>query len=361
MRAWTLSLGACALTLAGCLFSPAIESYGYTRCESDADCAAGRACFSQRCSPPPWNESAFGVRQLLTVDNPSDEVLPAGAAVPVRVGAGGLLTTDEFGVDGRFAFYDWAAQGWDNVPGFRDLYEDHLNIWLRVSDAVPAGASAQLAWLETSTGTGESQLLEAPEQVFTLFDDIDVAVLDAGDWASFGTGSPMARDGKVNVADNQKLVRTEALTPPFSITARGRINGAACDQLYVGLVSNPGAGFESPSVGFFFAGALTADLEVAPTATSVPQQPGDLESVALDTAEHRLRIDVGSGGVRFWVDGEVVGQPRLSPRFAGAELYFIIDVDGACSFDLERVFVSPLPFESPVVSVGARIEFEIVE
>jgi hypothetical protein len=347
--------------LAGCLFSPAIERYGYTRCDADADCAAGRACFAGRCSPPPWNDPGFGTRQLLVVENPGEDEIPAGAAVPIRVGAGGLLTTDELGADGRFTFYDWAAGGWEDVPAYRDFYEDHLNIWLPVTESVPAGGSAPLAWLDSQSGLTEPQIVELPEQVFALFDDIDVALLDETRWDTFGTGTPNATGGQVNVADNQKLVRLTELVPPFSLTARGRINGATCDQLFVGLVSDPGAGFEPPSVGYYVTGALMADLEVAPTAASVPQQPSDLEQVALDTAEHRFRIDVGSGGVRFAIDGEVVGEPRLSPRFAGDTLYFMIDVDGACSFDLTRLFVTPLPFTHPVVSAEEKVEYEIVE
>lgn len=351
------------LALAGCLFAPAIERYGYTRCDVDDDCAAGRACFAGRCSPPPWNDPGFGTRQLLVVENPGETDVPAGAAVSVRVGEGGLLETADLGADGRFTFYDWGAQAWEEVPVFRDVYDaaGFLNVWLPLRVPAPAGETVALAWLDAQSGANDPQILEAPERVFAVFDDVDVAVLDEASWTTYGTGDVLVGDGRINVADNQKLVRLDALAPPFSLTVRGRINGATCDQLYLGLVSDPGAGFEPPSAGFFVTGNLTAALEVAPTATSVPQQPSDLESIGLDTAEHRFRLDVGDGGVRFVLDGETVGEPRLSPRFAGEALYLIVDVDGACSFDLNRLFVTPLPFTHPTVTAEEKVEFELTE
>jgi hypothetical protein len=351
-----------ALFAAGCFFAPQIDRYGYNACESDADCAPERACRSGLCSPPPWNDPAFGTRQLVLVTNESDEEIAAGAAVPVRIGAGQLLETSAIGVDGRFSFYDWEAGAWSDVPAFRDLWPDYLDIWLPLSAALPAGASAPLAWLDATSGSNEPTQLERPADVFALYDEFDLAVLPPERWTTFGTGEVRSADGVVNVPDNAKLVSLIGLSPPISVTFRARVNGANCDQVYLGLLSDDGAGFEPPSLGFFISGSLAnTQLEVAPTDASVPSQPSELQPLALDTAEHAFTLDAAEGQVRWSLDGVTLGEPRLSPRFAGETLYAVVDVDGACSVDLERVFATPLPFARPVLTAMEPVEFELLE
>jgi hypothetical protein len=346
----------------GCLFAPDVASHGYTDCTSDDDCAAGRSCALGLCAPPPWNDPAFAARRLLVVDNTdTEQAILSGAAVPVRIGAAGLLQSADLGVDGRFTFYDRAAASWTEVPVFRDIYDDQLIVWVPVQEEVPPGASAQLAWLENATDDLLPTVLEEPERVFSVFEDFPFATLDADTWSVYGAGEPTVQNGIVNIADNQKIAHGTGLAPPFSVVARGRINGNTCDQVFVGVVSDDGAGFEPPSAGFFVQQNLATILEVGPAPQSVPQQPPDLEGITLDTAEHRFRIDVGPRTVRFWLDDEPLGSPELVPPFAGETLYFMVDVDGACSFDLTRLMVSPLPFATPEVRAEGAVAYEILE
>lgn len=351
------------LLCGGCFFAPAIEEHGYAKCSSDDACAAGRACYSGRCTPPPWNDAAFARRRLVVVTNAHEtDPLVASAAVPIRIGADGLLGTDALGVDGRLTYYSFAGGAWSALPVWRDVYDDHLLLYVPAQEEVAAGSDGQLAWIETQTGTRDAALVDDGSAVFPLlFDDLDGDALDEARWNSFGTGGPpTVSGGRVNVADNQKLVSTVALTPPFSLTWKGRVNGVTCDALFVGLTSDDGAGFEPPSVGFFVEQDLATILEVGPAADSVPQQPPDLDAIVLDTALHRFELDVGSQKVRFSVDGEVVGEPSTL-RFLGEQLYFTIDVDGACSFDLEVLHASPLPFARPQLRAEDMVEYEIFE
>lgn len=346
-----------SLAASGCLWSPNIEGQGYNRCQADADCAPGRACEVGLCAPPPWNDDAFGARQLFVVENKAATPLPAGAAVPLRVGAGGVIESRELGVDGRFTFFDKDALAWSVTPVFRDIYDDHLLTWIPLGAEVPAGQSAPLAWLETQTGDVAPTILEDPSQVFLFFDELEGTELDPERYDTFGTGTPTLSDGHVNVADNQRLVATVPLAPPVSVVFRGRINGATCSRFYVGLTANDDAGYAPPSAGFFSNAALELVPEVAPDADSVPRPVGD--NVPLDTAQHRFRIDVGDGRARFSIDDDVVAEPDLRPPLEAEALYFRLEVDGACSFDLERLMVTPLPIDEPVVTAEARVEYEI--
>jgi len=246
--------------LSSCLFLPNIEGDGYTSCSESSECEPGRSCEKGYCAPPPWNDERFITRNLLSVQNLSDEAIPAGTAVAVRFAADGVLATSDIGIDGRFSFFTDAE------------------------------------------GT-----------------------LIAGEWREVPT---FFDQGVVNVADNQKLILDEPLTPPFSLTFRGRINGAACDALYIGLEGDNNAGYSAPSMGLFALEGLSANAEVAPEEESVPT-PVE-QNIALDTAEHRYRFDVGGA---------------------------VVDVDGACSFDIERLWVTPLPIEGVKVEGQSRVVF----
>lgn len=348
--------------VAGCFFAPNVDEHGYTRCGADEECAAGRGCLSGLCTPPPWNDEGFAFRRLVAVKNTSEEEpLREGAALPIRIGAEGLLPSDALGVDGRLTYYSFAAGAWRTMPVWRDVYDDHLLLYTTVQEEVPAGAEAALAWVESQTGTRDQSLRDDAAAVFPLlYDALEGEALDETRWRTYGTGTPTWGNGRVNVADNQRLVSRVGLAPPFSLTFQGRINGVTCEALYVGLNSDDGVSDAYPSVGFFVQQGLATLLEVAPTENSVPQQPPDLDDITLDTALHRFRLDVGSQKVRFSVDGEVVGEPA-GLRFQGEDLYFTVDVDGACSFDLELVHASPLPFARPALRAEEAVVYEILD
>lgn len=342
---------------AGCLWSPSIEGHGYNRCQGDAECAPGRSCQVGVCAPPPWNDDRFTARQLFVVENKAEAPLPQGAAVPVRVGEGGVIGSRELGVDGRFTYFDEGTQSWETLPVFRDIYDDHLFAWMPLRAEVPKGGKAALAWLETQTGAPDPNLLEDPSRVFAFFDDFDGDALDAERYDVFGTGTPALGQGRVNVADNQRLVVKEPLVPPFSVVFRGRVNGVTCNRIDLGLGGDDEASYPTPWAGFFLDPSAELVPEVAPTVDSVPRPVGD--GVALGTLEHRFRIDVGDGRVRFSIDDDYVAEPELRPPLEAEALYFRIAVSGECSFDLERLMITPLPIDAPAVSAEARVEYEI--
>lgn len=361
-RALVVSALAAAFS-AGCFFAPNLDEHGYARCTSDDECAAGRGCLSGLCTPPPWNDDRFARRQLVVVKNEdATDPLVAGTAVPVRLGAEGLLPASALGVDGRLAYYSFAAGAWRAVPVWRDVYDDHLLLYTALQEDVPPGGEGQLAWIEAQTGEREPAFFDDAASVFPLwFDELEGDTLDPERWKTFGTGgAPTVGGGRVNVADNQQIVSTLALEPPFSLTFKGRLNGVTCEAVYLGLTSDDRLGLTTPSLGFFVESGLVTQLEVGPAAVSTPQQPPDLDEITLDTALHRFRLDVGSQKVRFSVDGEVVGEPK-GLLFAGEQLYFTVDVDGACSFDLELVHASPLPFARPALRAEDAVLYEILD
>ena len=59
----------------------------------------------------------------------------------------------------------------------------------------------------------------------------------------------------------------------------------------------------------------------------------------------------------MYIDDEEVAAPDLRPPFANQELYAVVDVDGACSFDIERLWVTPLPIEGVKVEGQSRVVF----
>jgi hypothetical protein len=348
------------LAAPGCLFVPDVQSHGYTRCSDDSECAAGRACAAGLCAPPRWNDARFERRQLIVVDNRAEEPLRAGMALPLRIGAEGLLASAAFGVDGRFTYFSFKDDAWREVPTWRDIYGGHLFAWLPLQEDVPAGRKAPLVWVESLTGEREPNLREDVGRVFPLlFEELEEQALFAdGRWRFFGTGgAPLHGEGRVVVADNQKLVLRTRLAPPFSLTARGRINGVTCQQVYVGLTASDGVSFEPPSVGFWMNNGLEAQLEVAPQEVSEPRYVG---SAQLDTAMRRYRIDVGDQSVRWALDDEVLGEPE-GLRFLGEELFFRVEVGGACSFELDTLWVTPLPFVHPTLRAEPVVEYRIFE
>lgn len=341
----------------GCFWAPDIASQGYTACTNIDDCAAGRICEMGICAPPAWHDEGFGSRQLFVVRNPSGQDLPAGTPIPIRVGANGLLQSQELGVDGRFVFFAQDSDAWEILPSYRDVYEDFLNVYLPLPESVPASEQRQLAWLETRTESGLSNYLEDPDRIFHYFDDFIGNELSSTRYSNFGTGVPTVEDNRVRVADNQRLVGKVPFSQPFSFQARARINGVNCRRFFIGLTASDGVSYAAPSAGFFSNEALEVLPEIAPTQDSVPRPVA--APAELSTAEHRLRIDIGEGRARFWVDDLMIAEPELRPAFEDTPLHLRVEVDGECSVEVERFFVSKTPIDVPVVQAEPRVDYEI--
>lgn len=368
---WASGLCLTLLCSSACLFAPRLEENGYTLCENDADCEPGRDCDVGICGPPPWFDEAYAQRRLLVVDNPSTEApLAAGSAVPVRIGEGGLFPVEELGADARFVTYDRSndsgenpGEGWSEVPAFRVLELESLTQWMRVPTEVPPGGSAVLSWMHRERADGEILVMLDALAVFDRYDDFtDVGInpvpeLNPTRYRVDGTGDATVEEGRVVLRDNTQLFALERLEPPFVLTATGRINGLLCDALFIGLQGDDFVGSVPPYVGFFFQQQLDVALDVVPTAAS---QPGPLDFLQLDapTALHRYTIEVNAGRVRLSVDEQVLAERTdLVPPMADDELVFTVDVDGDCTFDLESIWVTHLPFDGPDVRVMNPVRF----
>lgn len=345
---------------AACLFLPNIQAAGYTACDSDEDCAAGRACEAGLCAPPPWHDPVFQERLLIVVDNPADQPLPAGTAIPVPVGgANGVFALADVRPDARYTDFDNTTRSWRVLPVFRDVFEDRFVVWIPTSRPIPAGGTDVLAWIEQDTADGTPTVEERPLEVFSLFDGFDGDILDPDQVFidAPAAAPPLVQDGEVNVADNVKLVWRDGLVPPLTVTFRARINGTTCDEVFLGLTADDGPSFSAPSAGFFIDTDLATVGEVAPTADSVPTA---LSSPApLDTAQRRYSITVDNDDVRFSVDGVVFDERQdLRPPFEPTRLLPTVEVGGTCSVDVDAVWMSPLPFVAPalrgepVISLG---------
>ena len=360
MSAMRLLVCASALVVlgAGCIWNPPLEENGYTACEVDADCALGRSCEVGLCAPPPWHDSAFKRRQLLVIENPSSRELPKGAAIPVRIGAGGVVSNADVDSEGRFLSWRRDTATFEDVRVYRDFFnaDDYYVAWLALPDAVAPGAKRELAWIETDRPSDDTASLVLGTEQFLLFDDFASALaVDPDRYATYGQSDPTIDQGVVTVRAGQKLVATTPLRPPFSATFRGTFVGLGCDRVFVGLMGDDGISYAAPSAGFFVGDALSAVGEVAPTADSVPTGLG--VAARLDNAQHRYTVDIDEG-VRFWVDdAEFVAETELRPPFEDAELFMTIDMDGDCFFELDALFASPLPLQRPVVSAQAPVTF----
>jgi hypothetical protein len=347
--------------LSGCFFRPAIDDDGYAPCSEDVGCAAGRTCEAELCVPPPWNDAAYARRRLVVVQNHADVPLREGSAIVLRIGTSGLFSASDLGVDGRLRYYEGPTSTWRKVPAWRDVYDDHLLLYVPLQETVAAASEGQLLWVESQTGTREPGIDDEADAVFELlYEDFAQESLAERPWRIHGGQLPSFQDQRIVVKDNEQLVSTRPLVPPFSLTWKGRINGVSCEQVYVGLMSDDEPGFHPPSAGFFIGAGLEAFLEVAPTEESVPQQPPDLSSVRLDTATRRYRIDVGDERVRFLLDGEVLGETETL-RFEGESLHFVVDVDGACSYELELVHATEQPFVIPTLRTEPVVEYQLFD
>ncbi len=369
----------CLLLQQACLFLPAIDDDGYTACISDEECAAGRNCVSPfgneagRCAPPPWNNEAFEKRRALIVTNPSDVDLPAGAAVPVAFGGDeDVLPLDQVQPDARFTQFDADEGSWSVVGVYRDLAngsgldDDTFVVWIPLARALPAGGSDALAFLEQGTEAGSPTVVEDPLSAFALFDDLDAFPVDGDDLQSKGVfvdapgaAAAIAGESEVTIGDNVKVVWRAGLAPPISVTFRARINGLTCREVFLGLTSQASASFEVPSAGFFVDTDLLAVGEIAPgvgdtpTALSAAQliseQPGAL---------HRYTVTVDAGAVRLLVDDVLFDERAdLRPGFGPSKLLPTVEVGGDCSVDVDAVWLSPLPTQSPRVVAEDELLF----
>ncbi len=355
----------CALAApAACIFAPGIAQYGYAACADDSDCAPGRYCDDALCAPPSWRDEKYGVRRALVVENAATTTIPAGAGIPVRIGEGGVVSIEDFGVDGRFTFYDRALAKWLDVPAFLDVRASFLDAWLPLQIDVPPQGKVALAWIESQRqGAADPRAIEAPELVFPFYDAFGDAdpdsddVLDPDDYRT--AGAPTVGPAGLNISDNQLVIFRAELVPPVTLTFRARINGSTCDQTFLGLYGDDAiASYAPPSAGLFIGVDLSADLEVAPNPQANPTRAGTPR--ALDTALHRFTIAVDVDRVEAYVDDGLIGELDLPGGFLAERLYAAVDVDGACSVDVEAVWATPYGLPAPVVTAEDVVTFQLL-
>lgn len=341
-----------------CLFLPAIDDDGYVACVASDDCGPGRSCAIDvgLCAPPPWNDTAFTERRLLVVNNPSSQALAAGTAIPVQIGGdGALLSLDDVAADARVTDFDDDGQDWRVVGVFRDLFDDRFTIWVPLARALDAGASDALAYLEQGTADGGVTVLEDPAATFSLFDELDAFPDDEDGGETYlinapGAASPVVRSSEVSIGEGVTVIWRRGFVPPVDITFRARVNGTTCDEVFVGLTGADNVGFNPPSAGFFVSADLLTIAEVAPLSTSNPTGLSPPRTFSEQpNATHRFRVQVDGEVVRLLVDDVVFDERRdLRPAFdAEAELFPTIQVGGACSVDVDTVWVTPLPSAAP--------------
>ncbi len=357
------------LSSTACLFLPAIQDDGYVSCTSDADCAVGRSCAVDvgLCAPPPWHDTAFLQRRAILVTNPADVELAAGTAVAVQVGGDtGVLALTDVGVDARYV--DFVDGAWREVPVFIDRFDDRFTVWAALTRAVPPGATDILMYLEQKTADGTPTVVEAPAQTFALFDELDDFPTDEVGGERYlisapGASAPVVGESKVGVGDNVTVIWRAGFVPPLSVTFKARVIGLNCQEVFVGVTGADRIGFNPPSAGFFIDTDLQTTAEVAPTTTS---NPTPLSAARLFSESpnslHRFTVDVDGDFVRLAIDGVVFDErAELRPAFdADVSLFPTVQVGGACSIEIETMWVTPLPAKAPVVSVEDRIDLNII-
>lgn len=365
-RSYVGTAGIFSFLLSGaCLWHPNIEQNGYTNCNSDNDCAAGRYCDVGLCAPPPWRDFAYGQRQLVLVENHSKQTMPAGTAVPVRIGEGGVIPISDFGADARFAVFNRATGAWQDQSVYRDLFDDFLIAWLPLAEDVADGQTGTVTWIESKHEDGVQSITDTTD-VFTFYDGFlppsdGTQTLPVDDYRTFGTGQVTINGDSLIVADNQKVVLRRPWRGAVSATIKGRINGTDCDGVYMGFIADDQAGYAAPSAGLFMVQNLAAGLEVAPHADSVPTI--NSAPTNLDTALRRYTVEVttgAGGGSRALVD-DVVLDEFIDERnpFDDVDLYFVIDVDGACSLEIDDLWVSALPMPAPKITVETAVPLKL--
>ncbi|MCC7071613.1 MAG: hypothetical protein IT383_09835 [Deltaproteobacteria bacterium] len=341
-----------------CLFLPDLASHGYASCADDSECPAGRFCDQSLCAPPPWHDQSFGARRAVIVENSALTPIPAGAAVPLVVGGdGGALSLAELGASFRFADFDRASASWRVVPVYLDRESDRFIAWIPVARAVPPGGSDVLVFIESNAADGLPHVTEDAAATFEHWQGFDAA-LDEG-WFQSPAGGPVVQDGVVNVAGNQAIVWQTPLVPPVLVTLVARINGATCDEVFLGLIGDDRGLFQVPPEAGLFVGAdLAASAQVAPTADSTPTNVGDgLQAI---NAMERTTVAIDGGGVLI-THGDTVAfaDPDVRPPFGVDPLYLAVQVGGTCSVDVEALWATALPQPLPTVVVQPPVTFNL--
>ena len=359
------------LTLAStsaCLFLPAIEEDGYVSCVSDDDCAIGRSCAVDvgLCAPPPWNDTAFAQRRAVIVTNPSTIALPIGTAVPVEIGGdNAVLALAEVGVDARYTHFNDGA--WRNVPVSIDRFADRFTVWVPLSRSIAAGAQDVLMYIEQKTEEGTPTVVEDGASTFSFFDELDDFPTDDAGGDRYvinapGAATPVVGESLINIPDNVGVIWRNGFVPPISLTFKARVIGLNCEEVFVGVTGADRIGFNPPSAGFFIDDDLQAYAEVAPTSTSNPTPLSAAKAFSeTPNALHRFTIDVDGEVVRLSIDGVVFDERSdLRPAFAAdAELFPTVQVGGACSIDVEAVWITPLPATAPTVRAEPQVDLNI--
>jgi hypothetical protein len=348
----------------GCLFLPGLERHGYTACASDLDCPPARYCGEGLCAPPPWHDDQFNDRRVLLVKNQDTQPLPRGTAVPVVIGGeDGLLSLADVGPDLRFSDFDRASDRWRVVPVFLDRESDRFTAWIPTQRELAQGKTDVLAWIESDTPDRLPSVVEDPSATFAAFDTFDLAseqgALDPTLWRVTATGgAPTVDRGLVNVADNQSIVLRQSFAPPAHLSLRARVNGVTCDEVFLGFIGDEQSRFPvGPGAGVFVARDLAGAVLVAPSADSVPASVANL---AVRNAFARYDITVDENALRVSIDGVLVYEDLdLRPPFSGGRMHPAVLVGGACSVDVDSLWVTPLPLPAPVVSAGDLVQFQL--
>jgi hypothetical protein len=365
-----LAILAVSATTSSCLFIPAIDDDGYVACTTDNECGPGRACATDvgLCAPPVWNDTTFTERRLVVVENVNDAELPAGTAIPIRVGGDdATLSLDDVKPDARFTSFDEATGKWRVVGVYRDLFEDRFTVWAPLPQAIGAGGRDALVWIEQGTADGTPTVLEEPANTFVLFDDLDDFPTDEVSTDTYfisapGAATPIVGEGQVTLGDNVTVIWRQELTLPLELTFRARMNQLNCEEVFVGLTGNDAVGFNPPSAGFFIGPDLGTIAEVAPTAESNPTRLSEPRIFSeVPTALHRFTIQADGATVRLLVDDVVFDERTdLRPAFDPAvPLFATISMGGACSIDVDAMWVTPLPAARPLLSVEEPVALNI--
>lgn len=365
MTAWlrampvVAALAALVPCVGACLFLPELASHGYTPCGGDSSCPPGRYCDESLCAPPPWHDQAFGTRRAIVVANPSSSIIPAGAAIPVVVGGeAGALALAELGADFRFADFERASASWRVVSVYLERESDRFTAWIPTARDIPAGGSDVLVFVESNTADGLPRVTEDAAATFANWHSFDAPLADDA-WFQSPAGGPIVQDGMVNVADNQAVVLRAPLVPPVLAVLVARVNGATCDEVFLGLVGDDRALFQvPPEAGLFVGSGLAGTVQLAPTTDSTPTDVGG--GVTVTNAMARTLVAIDGGGVLVEHAGTTAfTDPDLRPPFGADPLYLAVQVGGACSVDVEAVWTTPLPQPFPAVTVEPPVDFNL--
>lgn len=371
-RAPALLLGVMlVMSTSACLFAPNVAPHGYVACARDDECAPGRLCelasdgnANGLCAPPPWHDQEFGDRRVLVVTNESEEPMPAGTAVPVLLGGegerAGLLGLEALGPDFRFTDFDPATRTWRVRAVHLDREEDRFTAWIPLARELVQGRSDVLAWLENNSFAGAVAVTEDAEATFLEYEPFELETL-SDPWIV--RGEPTVDRGLVNVGDNESIVLDRPLTGPVQATVLARVNGVNCTEVFVGFAGDENAAFAVPPAAGLFIDVVGGDLTGTALVGPVPvQQGGQLEergALPVSGALMRITVNVDAANVRVLVNDAVVVDEALSTPFPADPLYFAIHVGGACSLDVDALWITPSPLPPPTVVMGPLVELAL--